>query len=54
MSEDASPLDLSLQSGIHRIKEDQNLIFPYGKLGGKSFNAFYKLSDYGYSLFLRF
>ena len=48
ISENALPLDCNLQYSINQIKENQQMIFPYGKLGGKSFKEFYKLSDYGY------
>ena len=46
--ENALPLDCNLQYSINQIKENQQMIFPYGKLGGKSFKEFYQLSDYGY------
>lgn len=40
--------DFTLQSTINGITEDQQLIFPDVKLGGKSFQIFYKLIDCGY------
>ena len=37
-----------LQQNILHIVENNNNIFPHGKLGGKTFKEFYKLSDYSY------
>jgi len=37
-----------LHQNVLYIIENNNNIFPHGKLGGKTFKEFYKLSDYGY------